>query len=178
MRFKSSSSNRGSALEQLIEIINKQYENSGVALIDKTDPPVQIQQIKGNKITKGFLKSEGHLDFEGVMKSGRHIEFDTKEFKGNRFPLKNIKEKQYKRMKKLFLHGAVTFLLVNAVDYNEYFVLSFPLVKTLWEEWKENPGKKGYASVDIDTLRENAFIPKAENGYLLDYLKFFGRYAE
>ncbi|WP_246483162.1 Holliday junction resolvase RecU [Alkalicoccobacillus gibsonii] len=53
--FKHFKSQTGQAFENLLNIINTQYKNQQIALINKRATPVTVVQAKGRQISRGFF---------------------------------------------------------------------------------------------------------------------------
>ncbi|MEK3886893.1 Holliday junction resolvase RecU [Bacillus sp. FSL K6-3431] len=99
-------------LERLVDMVNTQYRNKGVADIHKIPTPVKIMGNKGGQVTEFVTKGEW-VDYVGVH-DGKTIIFDVKETnETTRFPLQNISDHQYELLKSWHEKGARAFLLIS-----------------------------------------------------------------
>lgn len=163
---------RGLTFEAIIEASNMYYENSKLGLIRKIPTPIKVLKIgeKGN-IEKGFYEKKSALDFNGVLKGGVHIDFDTKETKNKTsFPLGNISEHQLEYMKEIEAYGGITFFLVNFREHNECYVLRY---SDYLEYMKYNVGVKSikYSYFSTKLIKNKVEIVVKRQGYIYDYLK-------
>lgn len=164
--------NRGMAFESIIEATNEYYKDNGLALIRKIPTPVKVLKIgdKGN-IEKGFYEKKSALDFNGVLKGGVHIDFDTKETKNKTsFPLGNISEHQMEYMKEVELFGGISFLLVSFRVHEECYILR---KKDIEHYLLENVGKKSIEYKYFKTALKDNLVNESvkRGGYICDYLK-------
>ena len=81
---KTSYSNRGMDLEELINETNKYYLEIDKAIIYKKPTPIGIDKVcydnNSKIITKAYFKEPSTLDYNGLYK-GRYVEFEAKETK-------------------------------------------------------------------------------------------------
>lgn len=160
--------NRGSTLEELIMWANRQYEDRGVAKVNKVPVPIKILNIARNIITKAYIEEKSTVDYIGVIQGGKFICFDCKETREKSFPLKNVHEHQIRYMDRIHGLGGHAFLIVNFVEYQKYYRLSYPVLRDYWTAWKKNSRKRGYASIPfIEFERQEVSSGK---GLALDYL--------
>lgn len=163
---------RGLTFESIIEASNMYYEESKLGLIRKIPTPIKVLKIgeKGN-IEKGFYEKKSALDFNGILKGGIHIDFDTKETKNKTsFPLGNISEHQLEYMKEIESYGGITFFLVNFREHNECYVLRY---SDYLEYMKDNVGVKSikYSYFSTKLIKQKVEIVAKKQGYIYDYLK-------
>ncbi len=117
--------NRGMDLEDIINQSNEYYREINRAIIYKKPTPITISEVKyGNKeriITKAYFRTPSTLDYNGIYK-GKYIDFDAKEtLNHSAFPLANIHEHQLDHMRKIVLHGGISFLIIYMNQ--EYYYL-------------------------------------------------------
>jgi len=161
---------RGDTFEEYINLSNMAYERKQIALVQKIATPVKVLKRVGNKIVNGYFEQKSTLDFIGVYKS-ISVAFDAKETNQTRLPLKNIHQHQVEFMRNWHINGGRCFLLVSFRKYNKVYRLEFEQLLEKWIEWKENKGKKGYASIPHQYFKDNCKELKSKDGILLDYLE-------
>ncbi len=163
--------NRGMNLEEIINASNEYYLANDIAVIHKKPTPVQIVKVdypSRNKavITEAYYKTPSTTDYNGIYK-GRYIDFEAKENNNQTsFPLANIHKHQISHLENIVKHGGIGFLIVSFNKYNEYYLLPFDILKTIWDEAK----KGGRKSISYETFKEHGHLIK--EGYLprLSYL--------
>jgi len=161
--------NRGMAFENLINMANIQYENGGVAMINKSPTPVKVLKSNGHKVINGVYESKSTVDYDGVYK-GRAIYFEAKTVKGRRFDLKNIHDHQIKHLEKAHKLGAVCFLLIEFSDSRTIYYVPFTVMKHYIDNSKVKDAKKGSKSIPQDDFDVYAYGVKGSARCLLDYL--------
>ena len=113
---------RGSTLEDLVNRTLEQYEEKGLALMQKV--PTPITPIKIDKtsrhITLAYFEQKSTVDYIGVVQ-GIPVCFDAKECMTDNFPLQNIHEHQVNFMRKFEEQGGVSFLRVYFAKYLEIY---------------------------------------------------------
>ncbi|MBR6358702.1 MAG: Holliday junction resolvase RecU, partial [Lachnospiraceae bacterium] len=84
---------RGSALEELINLTNDRYRESGLALIQKIPTPITPLQIdkESKHITLAYFDQKSTVDYIGAVQ-GIPVCFDAKESAVDTFALANIHE--------------------------------------------------------------------------------------
>lgn len=115
--------NRGMNLEKLINDANKYYIDNNIAVIYKKPTPIGLVDVDYNNgiINKAFFKEKSTLDYNGIYK-GKYVDFDVKESHlSTSFPLRNVSSHQILHMRRILLHGGITFLIINI--NNKYFIL-------------------------------------------------------
>lgn len=160
--------NKGQAFEELIKLVNDQYENKGVAKIQKVATPWKIINKFGQSGLSAVPGEKSTLDFRGTVKPGISISFDAKETEDlEGLPLKNLEDHQYRYIKSALGFGEVSFLLVSMKKLNKFYAVPGYKVVEKWEDWKANPRKKGFNKIKIEEM-----IPLKQNqGYFLNYLE-------
>lgn len=156
--------NRGMALEQLIRNMNQHYKYLNIAVVDKIATPVKVCKRIGNRITLAFFEEQSTVDFVGIIKDGRHIAFDTKETKADKFSLRNIKNHQYKYLERVHNMQGISFLLIWFTSKNKFIRLSFPVIKDLISK----SSIRGHASVKCDELLDYEIT--SSKSIAVDYL--------
>ena len=91
--------NRGMFLEEDLNLSNKYYLESNIAIIHKKPTPIKIVKVsfdskKNATINEAYFKMPSTTDYNGIYK-GKYIDFEAKEVKNNKcFPLSNINNHQ------------------------------------------------------------------------------------
>lgn len=163
---------RGLAFEGVIDASNDYYKEKGIALIRKIPTPVKVLKIgdKGN-IEKGFYEKKSALDFNGLLKGGVHIDFDTKETSlKTMFKFSLVHEHQKEYIKEVEALGGISFILVNFKLHDECYLLRYKDVKEYLEY------NKGKSSIEYTYFRDKLKHHRVEKrvfkqGYIYDYLK-------
>lgn len=168
MGYWSSSSGRGSVLEEYINHTNLLYESKQMALIQKIPTPVKVTQKHGGIITQGFFEEKSTVDYVGVAQ-GVPICFDAKETKLKSLPLANIHLHQIEHMKKWKQQGGYSFLIVSFTEYNKYFLITLEELVPYF-----NNIDNGRKSIPLNAFKREIPI---ENGYL-HYLKCVKDYVD
>ena len=116
-------SNRGLDLETIIEEANTYYKENDIAYIYKKPTPIGVAKViyqnGERRIKDAFYKMPSTLDFNGLYK-GYYIEFDAKVTTNKTsFPLNNIHPHQILHIRRVIMHGGITFLiiLINNIVY-------------------------------------------------------------
>lgn len=154
---------RGSWLENVIEICNKQYRVNKRARIDKIPTPTSVNARTG----KGYFTGKSTVDFTGFTKKGS-VAFDTKETSLNYFPFKNVHQHQIDYLKEVHREYSVdAFLLI-------YFKKKERLFKVSIEQYLDSVEyyqKRGRSSLPYEWFVINAIhINKGKTVYY-DYLE-------
>ena len=86
---------RGSTLEDLINRTNEQYQENGLALIQKIPTPITPVRIEKETrhITLAYFDQQSTVDYIGAVQ-GIPVCFDAKECGTDTFPLANIHRHQ------------------------------------------------------------------------------------
>lgn len=164
----------GKAFETLINDQNKAYKKAGLADIEQTTAKIRIEHRGPGGRVRGRAK-KGNVDFVGSSRliGGRKIVFDAKSTKGDRFPLKNIKNTQMTALvNQAGAGGAIAFVLVEFSELERYFVAPLAWLKPWWDAWWEGEftGDRAPASIPLREF-EKAAIEVTRQGKRLDYLE-------
>ena len=158
--------NRGMMSESIIEIACNQYRERNLAIINKVPTPIQVLSRQGNKIT-GFFKGKSTVDFEGTLKGGRSVAFDSKETRGKNLPFKNIHQHQIDYLQDVSKMNGIAFILVSFTKLDKYYRLNIKdLTGYIKEPWSSN--KK---SIPLEFFEIYATEVKSGSGLYLDFLK-------
>lgn len=122
-----SSSNRGMAFEDDINLSNRFYSEHDIALITKRPTPINIVRVdytNGAKITEAFFEKQSTTDYNGIYR-GKYIDFEAKSTKSTTsFPLSNISEHQINHLKQVVKQGGIAFFIINFQKKDETYILT------------------------------------------------------
>lgn len=147
---------RGSILEEMINMTNDRYRESGLALIQKIPTPIKPVRIdsKTKQITLGYFEKDSTVDYIGVVQ-GIPICFDAKECSKDEFSMNNIHEHQYEFMKMYEQQNGIAFILLYYSHLNEAYYVPFRDIQVFYER-AHNGGLKHFKFNEIDkTYRIN-----------------------
>jgi len=158
---------RGSTLEELINRTNEQYQEKGLALIQKIPTPITPIKIdKTNRhITLAYFEKKSTVDYIGAVQ-GIPICFDAKECGTDSFPLANVHEHQVVFMEQFEKQEGIAFLLIFFSKRNTFYYLRLEELKKFWNRSMVG-GKKSFTYDELDTK----FFLTQKNGILLPYLE-------
>lgn len=165
---------RGSTLEELVNRTNEQYQQKGLALIQKIPTPITPVKIdkEHRHITLGYFEQKSTVDYIGAVQ-GIPVCFDAKECNAKTFPLANIHQHQVEFMKAFEKQGGVAFLLLFYSMENRFYYLTLKKLLTFWERM-EGGGRKSFLMEELD----EAFFLKPGGGILVPYLEGLQRDLE
>lgn len=157
---------RGSTLEDLINRSNEQYQEKGLALIQKIPTPITPIKIdKENRhITLAYFEQKSTVDYIGAVQ-GIPVCFDAKECNADTFALQNIHEHQVQFMGTFEQQGGISFLIIYYTKRNEIFYLPFERVKFFWKRAAEG-GRKSFRYEELP----QEFKLESKGGILVPYL--------
>jgi recombination protein U len=161
--------NKGMNFEREVEAVNRWYERTGQALIQKISTPWRVNW-KDGEIKSAAPKGKSTLDFRGTIKGGMSISFDCKESEDDSgLPLTHILPHQIEYMRKAIAVNEITFILCSMKKQGKRFYIPGEKVIEYWDRWKENKGRRGYNNIPSVDMREIEF----NDDMLLDYLEIF-----
>lgn len=158
---------RGSALEEIINLCNEKYRESGLALIQKIPTPIKPVSIDKDTrhITTAYFEQKSTVDYIGVVQ-GVPVCFDAKECHEDTFPLQNIHEHQIAFMEEFERQDGIAFIILQFTAKNETYYVPFCDVKKFWERAKTG-GRKSFTYKEIN----KHFQIESYCGIILHYLK-------
>ncbi|TSB47143.1 Holliday junction resolvase RecU [Alkalicoccobacillus porphyridii] len=162
--MKSTYANRGQAFEMLLNIINTQYKNQQIALINKRPTPVKILKSAGRRITQAHFDVKSTVDYDGTYK-GKSIVFEAKSTEKPSFPLDMLAAHQLKHLIDSDKHGAVSFLIVEFRKHHKIFYCPISFVNEYYIKAAAGGGK----SIPFVDFEANAYEVK-QGRVSLDYL--------
>ena len=142
---------RGSTLEDLINRTNEQYEELGLALIQKIPTPITPVQIdkEHRHITLAYFDKISTVDYIGAVQ-GIPICFDAKECSADTFPLQNVHEHQISFMEKYEKQGGISFLIIYYTAKDVLYYMRFEEIKKFWERAMHG-GRKSFRFDELDS---------------------------
>ncbi len=155
---------RGSTLEDLINRTNEQYEELGLALIQKIPTPITPVQIdkEHRHITLAYFDKISTVDYIGAVQ-GIPVCFDAKECSVDTFPLQNVHEHQITFMEKYEKQGGISFLIIYYTAKDVLYYMRFEEIKKFWER-AVSGGRKSFRFDELNPeyvirQKNRAFIP-------------------
>lgn len=157
---------RGSTLEDLINRTNEQYQEKGLALIQKIPTPITpVRMDKEHRhITLAYFEQRSTVDYIGAVQ-GIPVCFDAKECSADTFPLANIHPHQVEFMKAFEQQGGIAFFLLFYSHENLFYYLSLPVLLKFWERM-EVGGRKSFRRDELSP----EFYLERKSGFLVPYL--------
>lgn len=158
---------RGSTLEDLINRTNEQYNEKGLALIQKIPTPITPIRIdKENRhITLAYFEKKSTVDYIGVIQ-GVPVCFDAKECNADSFPLANVHDHQLVFMERFEKQEGISFIVIFFSKRNEFYYLRLSELQKFWQRAIEG-GKKRFGYEELD---RNYFLIQ-KNGILVPFLE-------
>ena len=154
-----SAANRGMDLENDINLSLEYYREKDIALIYKRPTPINIVKVDythGAKIVNAYFEEQSTTDYNGIYK-GKYIDFEAKNTKNkSSFPLSNITKHQITHLKKVKIHGGITFFVICFQSKNEVYLIDGSFVIDFYE----NAERK---SIPYDVFKEHGYL--IEQGY-------------
>ncbi|WP_342755779.1 Holliday junction resolvase RecU [Kineothrix sedimenti] len=157
---------RGSTLEDLINLTNERYLESGLALIQKIPTPITPIAIdkESRHITLAYFEQKSTVDYIGVVQ-GIPVCFDAKECAADTFTLQNIHEHQVEFMKQFEKQGGIAFFIIYYTHKDLYYYLPYEMLNFFWER-AVCGGRKSFR---FEELNPEYILPK-KNGIFVPYL--------
>lgn len=161
----SNTHNRGMTFEKEINESNEFYKDENIALIYKRPTPIKVIKSKNSVITEAVFEDVSTTDYNGVYK-GRYIDFEAKETTSKTsLSLANIQKHQLEHMENVIKNGGISFLFVNFIELDLYYILSSEL---LLNYIKENKKK----SIPVSYFEEHAYKVKRMLNPPLNYIEY------
>lgn len=168
---KSTFSNRGMTLEEMINQANKWYLLNDKAVIHKKPTPIQVVSVDYPKrsravIKEAYYRAASTTDYNGIYK-GRYIDFEAKQTNlKTSFPLQNIHQHQIDHMRQCAQHGGICFVLFLFKTRREAYV--YP-IEPLIEDWNAFLAKE-YTGIPIERIQNKGIAVPFRFKPELDYL--------
>lgn len=157
---------RGSLLEEMINITNEKYRESGLALIQKVPTPITPITIdkETRHITLAYFDQKSTVDYIGAVQ-GIPVCFDAKECATDTFSLQNIHQHQVDFMRDFDKQDGIAFFLIYYTAKDVMYYMSIRELNGFWDRM-ERGGRKSFR---FDELQEAHFF-KARGGQMVPYL--------
>ena len=157
---------RGSLLEEMVNMTNQKYRDSGLALIQKVPTPITPITIdkETRHITLAYFDQKSTVDYIGAVQ-GIPVCFDAKECAADTFALQNIHEHQVEFMGKFEKQKGIAFFLIYYSHRDLFYYLPYEMLCYFWDRAKEG-GRKSFR---FDELNPEYVLPK-KHGILVPYL--------
>ena len=158
---------RGSTFEDMINMTNEKYKESGLALIQKIPTPITPINIdkETRHITLAYFDQKSTVDYIGAVQ-GIPVCFDAKECAADTFSLQNIHAHQVDFMEKFEKQKGVAFFLIYYTHKDVLYYLPFEMLRFFWDRAQEG-GRKSFR---YEELNPEYIIPK-KHGVLVPYLE-------
>ena len=162
---------RGSAFEELINLTNERYRETGLALIQKVPTPITPIEIDQSTrhITLAYFDKKSTVDYIGAVQ-GIPVCFDAKECHTDTFPLQNLHEHQVEFMRQFEKQDGIAFLIIYYSARNELYYMPFKEIDMFWNRAQEG----GRKSVRYEELNPIYFM-SLKNGCFVPYLEAIQR---
>ena len=147
---------RGSAFEELINLTNERYRETGLALIQKVPTPITPIEIDQSTrhITLAYFDKKSTVDYIGAVQ-GIPVCFDAKECAEDTFSLQNVHEHQFEFMEAFEQQQGVAFLLIYYTAKERFYYLRFEKLREFYERMKAG-GRKSFR---FEETEEQFFLP-------------------
>ncbi len=157
---------RGSLLEEMINMTNERYRESGLALIQKVPTPITPITIdkETRHITLAYFDQKSTVDYIGAVQ-GIPVCFDAKECAVDTFALQNIHPHQVAFMRDFDKQDGIAFFLIYYTSKDIMYYLSIRELNRFWDRMEQG-GRKSFR---FDELRE-AYFFSAKGGQMVPYL--------
>lgn len=143
--LKTSTSKRGSGLENDINSTNDYYLQLEVAVIHKRPTPIQVVDVhyphrSKAEITKAFYTTPSTTDYNGVYR-GKALDFEAKQTNSlTSFPFSLIHDHQIKHLQRVIQHKGIAFVIIRFSQYDEtYYVEASKIIKLYYGERRSIP---------------------------------------
>ena len=152
----------------MINRTNEQYEELGLALIQKIPTPITPVQIdkEHRHITLAYFDKISTVDYIGAVQ-GIPICFDAKECSADTFPLQNVHEHQISFMEKYEKQGGISFLIIYYTAKDVLYYMRFEEIKKFWERAMHG-GRKSFRFDELDSQ----YIIQQKNRSFIPYLNY------
>lgn len=153
---------RGSALEHLINLTNEQYQDRGLALIQKVPTPITPITIdkESRHITLAYFDRKSTVDYIGTVQ-GIPVCFDAKECAYDTFSLQNIHPHQIRFMEQFEKQDGIAFLIIYFTHRDEIYYMPFRDVKRFWDRAEEG-GRRSFRYEEVNRtyriMQHDAFL--------------------
>lgn len=169
-------SKRGMSLEDDINAANEYYLESNRACIHKKPTPIQVVRVDypnraHARISEAYYKVPSTTDYNGVYR-GKAIDFEAKQTKNKGgFPFQLIHPHQIQHMKRVLIHGGISFIILRFTHYNETYLIDGRQMIEAYED--ENMKSFPYKKVkEVGILIQESYIPRLRYLDAVDQMYF------
>jgi len=162
---------RGSLLEEMVNMTNERYRESGLALIQKVPTPITPINIdkETRHITLAYFDQKSTVDYIGAVQ-GIPVCFDAKECAVDTFALQNIHPHQVAFMQDFEKQQGVAFFLIYYTGRDVMYYLTLRELMIYWNRMEQG-GRKSFR---FEELSQDYFFPHKKN-LLVPYLEMIQR---
>jgi Penicillin-binding protein-related factor A, putative recombinase len=157
---------RGSLLEEMINMTNEKYRESGLALIQKVPTPITPITIdkETRHITLAYFDQKSTVDYIGAVQ-GIPVCFDAKECAADTFSLQNIHRHQVDFMRDFDKQDGIAFFLIYYTSRDKMYYMGIRELNVFWDRMEQG-GRKSFR---FDELKETHFF-ETRGGQMVPYL--------
>lgn len=157
---------RGSLLEEMINLTNDKYRDSGLALIQKVPTPITPITIdkQTRHITLAYFDQKSTVDYIGAVQ-GIPVCFDAKECAVDTFALQNIHEHQVQFMRDFEKQEGIAFFLIYYTSKDAMYYMRLREMNIYWDRMTSG-GRKSFRFEELD----ERFFMKPRVGQMVPYL--------
>lgn len=156
--------NRGKALEELINMANRQYRSKKLAVVHKVPTEWIPLRDRTGRIVNAKVEQKAAVDYLGVY-YGRSLAFDAKHSAGDRIRWDRVEPHQADFLSDWEEDGGISFILV-AFRMQHFFAVP-------WQAWRKGIAawrrKEGQASISLKKM-DPLWEVKATRRSVIDYL--------
>ncbi len=105
-----------------------------------------------NRYFYGNFEKKSTVDFEGIIKGGKHVAFDCKRTALKHFPIRNLETHQYNYLKNIHKLNGISFLIIEFTELNKIIRLEFEVLEQYWSKMKYK--KRGTCSIKYVDLEK------------------------
>lgn len=157
---------RGSLLEEMVNITNEKYRESGLALIQKVPTPITPINIDKDTrhITLAYFEQKSTVDYIGAVQ-GIPVCFDAKECATDTFSLQNIHQHQVDFMRDFDRQQGIAFFLIYYTARDRLYYMGINELNVFWDRM-EGGGRKSFR---LEELKQEHFFA-TKRGQMVPYL--------
>ena len=157
---------RGSLLEEMINMTNEKYRESGLALIQKVPTPITPITIdkQTRHITLAYFEQKSTVDYIGAVQ-GIPVCFDAKECAVDLFMLQKIHPQQVQFMRDFDKQGGIAFFLIYFTARDIMYYMRIHELNVFWDRMEQG-GRKSFR---YEELKDKYFM-KHKGGQMVPYL--------
>lgn len=148
--------NKGQGLENLIQLVNRQYLLTGRAVVQKVPTPTTVRWAAG-QIVGAKHTAKSTVDFVGCLApSGRFVAFDAKQNgEETRFPLNHDWAHEVEFLRYVHRAGGITFLIIEQTQKQQFFLVPGPALFEYWDGAFNHYGPdRGRRSIPVHEIEQ------------------------